>query len=396
MILKNGKRIDGTYDNIPVGTIQAFVGLNAPEGYLLCNGQRVNKMIYHELYELCGDLFGQSTETEFYLPDLRGKTLAGYDENDVLMNTVGKLLGNKNHVHATKNHTLTEAEMPRHNHNIMTQAGINSDNNLYYINLVQQESPYMDPNLARYTGGNQPHNHGDTTSSSSFQPTITTNWIIKAYMIQPNYSIVEDNLTSDSSINALSAKQGKLLNNNKIDKSVIQTSYNNGETNIYSCSYLNTRLPNLKQTSGTNSPKQYQDCYDKWIKVCSFYMEGSYNRMSCVILMQDQNNTGLFSAMCNTGNGADTGYAIVQKIAGNCRGNDCLVAIEKSSSRSTFNVYVRPSYYGRGQVVLLSISGSYIERFSADSNYSSNGAYSWTDDQITGTKIFSTAVNPAS
>lgn len=105
MILKNGKRLDGCSDTLPIGTIQPFLGLTPPNGYLACLGQLISKDEYPELYAICGDLFGQSTETHFYLPDLRGKTIVGYDENDTLLNVMGKMLGSKTHKHSVAGHT---------------------------------------------------------------------------------------------------------------------------------------------------------------------------------------------------------------------------------------------------------------------------------------------------
>jgi hypothetical protein len=54
---------------------------------------------------------------------------------------------------------------------------------------------------------------GSTGSSSNFQPTMVLNWIVKAVMLIPEYFIVENTLTSTSTSNALSAAQGKILNN---------------------------------------------------------------------------------------------------------------------------------------------------------------------------------------
>ena len=104
MILKNGKRIDGCTDTLPVGTVQPFLGLTPPLGYLVCQGQLISKVEYPELYKICGSTFGTETSTHFYLPDLRGKTIAGYDNNDSAMNTIGKLLGAKTHLHNIPDH----------------------------------------------------------------------------------------------------------------------------------------------------------------------------------------------------------------------------------------------------------------------------------------------------
>lgn len=222
MILQNGKRIDGCSDTVPVGTLQPYLGLVPPKGYLVCQGQLVSKITYSKLYEICGDTFGASTETHFYLPDLRGKTLAGYDENDTAMNTIGKLLGQKTHTHTTGNHTLTVAEMPNHYHELYDAYWTNSGN-VTKTQIYANDDYCKDvtPNRALISngmmdmervGGSQAHNHGDTGANTNYQPTITVNWIVKAVMLIPDYIIVEDTLNSDSVVDALSARQGKLLN----------------------------------------------------------------------------------------------------------------------------------------------------------------------------------------
>jgi microcystin-dependent protein len=213
MILKNGKRIDGCTDTLPVGTVQPFLGLTPPLGYLVCQGQMVSKAEYPELYKVCLSAFGIETNTHFYLPDLRGKTLAGYDENDATMNTIGKLLGQKTHVHTTGNHTLTVAEMPTHQHRTQF-AWIDSTasgSEWGYVVKMDRDGK-TDGGAEEFIGGSQPHNHGDTGVASNYQPTITVNWIVKAAMLIPHYFTVENSLTSTSTSNALSAAQGKILN----------------------------------------------------------------------------------------------------------------------------------------------------------------------------------------
>lgn len=99
MILKNGKRIDGCSDTVPVGTLNPFLGLTPPAGYLICQGQLVSKQLYPELYAICGNTFGTATATEFYLPDLRGKTITGYKAGDSTFGTLGALIGDLTHTH---------------------------------------------------------------------------------------------------------------------------------------------------------------------------------------------------------------------------------------------------------------------------------------------------------
>lgn len=216
MILKNGKRIDGCTDTLPIGTVQPFLGLTPPKGYLVCQGQLVSKTTYPELYAICGDLFGTATETDFYLPDLRGKTIAGYDENDTAMNTIGKLLGQKTHIHTTGNHTLTIDEMPTHYHDIVGSYNSNAGLNLATSNNGDGTTGYMTYSPVHPTGGSQAHNHGDTGEASNYQPTVVMNWIVKAAMLIPEYFTVKNVLDSDSTSDALSAAQGKFLNESKL------------------------------------------------------------------------------------------------------------------------------------------------------------------------------------
>lgn len=238
MILKNGKRIDGCTDTLPVGTVQPFLGLTPPLGYLVCQGQLISKAEYPELYNICKSTFGTETETHFYLPDLRGKTIAGYDSNNSSMNSIGKLLGDISHKHLSP---LTWVE----------KAGA------YYAGVTNTQGSRIVTGERDFYGGVTNEFRGsasglandgcivlgyDTSVESSFQPTITMNWIVKAAMLIPEYFIVENTLTSTSTNNALSAAQGKILDN-KI------TNFQNAQA-IIGTSYKYTIDPSGEQSSG--------------------------------------------------------------------------------------------------------------------------------------------------
>ena len=74
-------------DCAPVGTIISYMGINAPSGYLACNGAVYNISQYPELSNHFNNNFGNAgyfggngTST-FAVPDLRGEFLRGTDSN---------------------------------------------------------------------------------------------------------------------------------------------------------------------------------------------------------------------------------------------------------------------------------------------------------------------------
>lgn len=72
---------------VPVGTVIAFAGnifaglefpLNAPSGYLLCNGGIVSRIVYKELFDVIKTTYGIGDgKTTFALPNLTNKFIMG-------------------------------------------------------------------------------------------------------------------------------------------------------------------------------------------------------------------------------------------------------------------------------------------------------------------------------
>lgn len=60
----------------PAGTILAYAGTTAPEGFLLCDGSAVSRITYAKLFEVIGKSFGEGDgSTTFNLPDYKDRTL---------------------------------------------------------------------------------------------------------------------------------------------------------------------------------------------------------------------------------------------------------------------------------------------------------------------------------
>ena len=95
-----------TGDTLPIGTIVPFGGVDAPSGWLVCNGQVISRTTYSDLFNAIGTNYGSGDgSTTFALPDLRGKAIVGIDSTDTDFNTIGKTGGEKTH-------KLTVHELP--------------------------------------------------------------------------------------------------------------------------------------------------------------------------------------------------------------------------------------------------------------------------------------------
>ena len=68
----------------PTGTILAFAGNTIPNGYLLCDGSEISRIIYSNLFAVIGELYGSGDgSTTFNLPDLIGRFLEGGDNTNI-------------------------------------------------------------------------------------------------------------------------------------------------------------------------------------------------------------------------------------------------------------------------------------------------------------------------
>ena len=66
----------------PLGTINAFGGSTAPEGWLLCQGQAISRTDYADLFAVIGTNFGSGDgSTTFNLPDMREAAPVGAGTN---------------------------------------------------------------------------------------------------------------------------------------------------------------------------------------------------------------------------------------------------------------------------------------------------------------------------
>lgn len=215
--------LKGSIQGLPIGSIIEWSSLTPPTNYLICDGSWVSQATYADLYAVIGHTYDGDTSVEgsFRLPNRCGKVGVGYDADNTNFNALGKTGGEETH-------TLTVDEMPNHNHKHyqwVFHGGTATGGNHYGISfqantgILRARESYSTTGELQFgneaTGGGKSHNN--------LQPYETTIFVIKykdGNMFSDEYGgVVIDNLNSTSTKDVLSAYQGKVLNDTKLDKS---------------------------------------------------------------------------------------------------------------------------------------------------------------------------------
>jgi microcystin-dependent protein len=104
---------------IVTGSLIAFAGATAPQGYVLCDGRAVSRTTYAALFMTIGTTYGTGDgSTTFNVPDLRGRAVFGAD---AMGGTAAGRSTALRSLAATDGHesqTLSVAQLPAHRHGI--------------------------------------------------------------------------------------------------------------------------------------------------------------------------------------------------------------------------------------------------------------------------------------
>ncbi|WP_221090845.1 phage tail protein [Deinococcus aquaedulcis] len=167
-----------------LGEIRMFGGNFAPLGWALCQGQLLPISENDALFALIGTTYGGDGQTNFALPDLRGRLPVhmGTPPGGASL-TLGQLTG-------TETVTLTAAQMPAHPHPLQASTltaaqggGVSAgaylaqpESGELYVGTGRRPKTLAAPSLAA-SGGGQPH--------QNLSPYLCVNFIIALQGIFP-------------------------------------------------------------------------------------------------------------------------------------------------------------------------------------------------------------------
>jgi len=146
-----------------------------PKGWAFCNGQLLDINSNQALFSILGTTYGGNGQTNFALPDLRGRAPIHMGGGFVEGERAGE-----------ENHTLITSEMPAHNH-LVSASSVAPDQGLPTGNQwgsvasgYSSSAPNTTfaPSAMTNTGGSQPHNN--------MQPFLVLNFVIALQGIFPS------------------------------------------------------------------------------------------------------------------------------------------------------------------------------------------------------------------
>lgn len=162
-----------------IGEIRIFAGKFAPMGWAFCDGQLLSISENETLFNLIGTTYGGDGQTNFALPDLRGRVPMGPSSSFPIGSHGG-----------VEEVTLVLNQLPNHHHRVLASSQYGESNlpdgNVWAASPIRQFAANagdfkidgsFPAGVTDLAGSNQPHNN--------MMPYLTVSFIISLFGIYP-------------------------------------------------------------------------------------------------------------------------------------------------------------------------------------------------------------------
>ena len=161
-----------------IGEIRMFAGNFAPKDWAICNGQLLPINQNQALFSLLGTTYGGNGQTNFALPDFRGKVPVHFGQGPGLSEySLGQTGG-------SESATISISQMPAHNHQVTAvtvEGNQNSPAGNLPANTKDLDKEYststadttMNAAMIGYTGGGQAFSIKAPTNTVTFIIALT-------------------------------------------------------------------------------------------------------------------------------------------------------------------------------------------------------------------------------
>ncbi len=158
-----------------IGEIKMFGGNFDIQGYAFCDGTLLSIAQNEALFNLIGTTYGGDGQTNFALPDLRGRIPVHRGSGFPLGQSGG-----------TENVTLTTSQLPSHNHAVAANSNTGSSGNPQgNIPAGSSLTPYNTMAATNQMGGSSIGNTGGSQPHNNLMPFQCLNYIIALEGIYP-------------------------------------------------------------------------------------------------------------------------------------------------------------------------------------------------------------------
>lgn len=163
-----------------LGSIQLFAFDWAPQGWLRCDGTLLPITQYTALFSLLGTTYGGDGQTNFALPDLRGRAPIHDGQGPGLSNwAIGQSGG-------AETATLTTANLPAHNHGVQATATAASKNPAGAVPAYTADASSYGAPDGTTMAATMTTDTGSSAPVSITPPVLAMNYCIAAQGIYPS------------------------------------------------------------------------------------------------------------------------------------------------------------------------------------------------------------------